>query len=152
TLLALALCGCDLLTGARASASPSEQLGVPTTAATAVPKASASSLISLPPTSPSALASTLTSVVPSPSLPPVVPSFSVTLPPVFKQTVPPTVIPPIAPPTNAPSPTIARATITSFAPEFGFRGAFVFISGTGLATTRLVLFGDVTVAPAGPPT
>jgi hypothetical protein len=156
TLLALALCGCDLLTGARSSASPSGQLGIPTTAATVAPTATPSSFLSLPPASPSALASTLASLVPSPSLPPVLPSFTVTLPPVFTPTIPPTLVPTptIAPPTIAPtpSPTAARATITSFAPEFGFRGALVFISGTGLASTRLVLFGDVAVAPSTPAT
>jgi hypothetical protein len=156
-LIALALCGCDLLTGARASASPSEQLGVPTTAATVAPSASASTalggLLSL---SPSPLASTLASIVPTPSLPTLSlpPVATTTLPPVFTPTLPPLPTLTVAPPSvlPSPSPTVARATITSFAPEFGLRGAFVFINGTGLASTRLVLFGDVAVAPAGPAT
>jgi hypothetical protein len=156
TLLALALCGCDLVTGARASASPSDQLGLPTTAATVVPTASPSSLLTLPSVSPSALASTLASIVPTPSLPtlslPPVPTP--TLPPAFTPTAPPLPTLTVAPPSivPSPSPTVARATITSFAPEFGLRGALVFINGTGLASTRLVLFGEVAVAPSAPAT
>jgi hypothetical protein len=161
-LVAALLCACDLFKVSGASATPAAAIATFESTGTAAPGGSAAGTAGAEKTrdifggSPSPLASTIASLVPSPSLPPVVPSFSVTLPPVFTPTVPPTLIPTptIAPPTLAPtpSPTVARATIASFVPEFGLRGAFVFINGTGLASTRLVLFGDVAVAPAGPPT
>jgi hypothetical protein len=155
-LVTTLLCGC-VPAVAPESSTPADPRSAVASAAAGLPSPSAlPSIVSslLPSVSPLPAASLppLPSVTPPPLFTPTVPPL--TLPPVTLPTVAPTTIPTlsIAPPTLAPSPTIVRATITSFVPESGPRGAFVQINGTGLGVVSLVLFGDVAAPPISVPT